>query len=103
MSRHEKIFRQDEANIPLFKNHDEAKAWFKNRYKNSFVLTNFSVINEKKCYFYTLVLDPEVYNDGVKKLESAKTLLGFEFLYSYQSIEIYEDGNIHIVHQPFLP
>jgi hypothetical protein len=43
-------------------------------------------------------LDPKAYNDEQKKLLEDGYVTGFEYFHSHQSIEIFEDVDIHIIH-----
>lgn len=93
------ISREDEAQIPDFSSHDEARDWFKLKYNNSFQLETSQEINGQKLYFYFLILDHEKFFKGQQEM-TEKGFIGdaLEYLGSYQKIEIYEDGSIHIVH-----
>lgn len=94
-----KISRNEEANLPDFSSHQEAREYFKNKYgSNRFLLTETDVIEGRKIYFYYLILNPKAYEDGQKKLLEDGYVLGLEFLHSHQPIEISEDGDIHIIH-----
>ena len=73
------ISREQEAQLPQFKSHDEARAYFKNLYGNKFVMMDSIEDSEGKIYLYDLKLD----ND---------------FPFDKQRIEISEDGYIHIIH-----
>ncbi|MFJ7936894.1 hypothetical protein [Sporosarcina sp. NPDC096371] len=93
-----KISRNDEANLPDFSSHDEARKYFKNQYGDRFVMMSSEMIDEQKVYFYSLLLDPETFHEGQKKLSQGETVNGLALLNSYQSVEIFEDGQIHIIH-----
>lgn len=94
-----KISREEEANLPNFSSHQEAREYFKNKYGSSrFVMTDSDVIDGRDIYFYYLILDPKAYKDGQKKLLEDGYVTGFEYFHSHQSIEIFEDGDIHIIH-----
>ena len=66
------ITREEEHNLPDFTSHDEARAYFKQRYGDKFQLEDSVEINGRKLYFYQLCYT--------------------------QSIQIFEDGEIHIVY-----
>ncbi|WP_205407262.1 hypothetical protein [Sporosarcina sp. PTS2304] len=53
------------------------------------------MIGDEKIYFYHLILDRQYYFDGFKKLKKDRFITdSLEFMNSYQSIEIFEDGRI---------
>lgn len=93
-----KYSREQEAKLPSFKNHGQARMYFKNKYGCDFMMMDSEVIDEMKIYFYIIILNRVEYEKGVKQLTTVGYSEGFDFLNSYQSIEIYEDGNIHMVH-----
>ncbi|KKE78652.1 hypothetical protein DTX80_17775 [Bacilli bacterium] len=93
-----KISRKDEVNLPEFSSHEEARNFFKEKYGESFMLTGTDMIDDRKIYFYSLVLDKKAFNEGQEKLQKGEPVTGFDFINSYQPIEIFEDGNIHIIH-----
>lgn len=66
------ITREDEHNLPDFTSHDQARAYFKKRYGDKFQLEYSIELKGRKLYFYQLCCT--------------------------QSIQIFEDGEIHIVY-----
>ena len=93
-----RISRQAEAELPDFSSHEEARDYFKNTYGEQFVMVSSHVIDETKVYFYALPLNPSVFKDGQEQIQQGEFVLGLEYLESYQSIEIFEDGRVHIIH-----
>lgn len=93
-----KISREDEANLPKFSSHDEARTFFKEKYGERFMLTGSEMIDDRKVYFYSLILDEKIFKDGQEKLQKGEPVTGFDFINSYQPVEIFEDGNIHIIY-----
>ncbi len=99
-----KITREEEAKLPRFRTHREARLWFTIKYGDAFQIEDSFVVGEGDdatiCYRYALVLNREVYEKGLRQL--AQGSMGDagadEFLRSYQSIEIMLDGNVHIIH-----
>ncbi|WP_373896407.1 hypothetical protein [Virgibacillus sp. CBA3643] len=92
------ITREEETRFPTFLNHKSARLWFKEKYGKHFVMVGSEVIDGEKVYFYNLVLDRETYLEGREKLQSGEMVTGFDFINSYQAVEVYENGNIHVVH-----
>ena len=94
-----KISRQAEAEFPDFYNHENARKFFKNKYGDSFVMANSEMIGDEKVYFHHLILDRQQYFDSFKKLKEDSFITdSLEFMNSYQSIEIFEDGRIHVIY-----
>lgn len=92
-----KITRSAEAELPHFSNHEEARDYFKNQYGNRFMMTDSRILDGVKTYFYHLVLDDQAYQDGIKKSQNGERVSDMDFLFSYQSVEITEDGQIHVI------
>lgn len=93
-----KITRQEEAELPEFKSHTEARAWFKEKYGDDFMLTGVEPIGDQKCYFYNLVLDRKEFNRFMEEAQQTIIVSAASFIDSYQPVQIMEDGSIHIVH-----
>ena len=109
-----KITREDEAALPRFRTHREARLWFTIKYGDAFQLEESFAVGEHEgatiCYRYALVLDREVYERGLRQLaqgsmgarsneDTAPENVGAdEFLRSYQSIEVMLDGSVHVIH-----
>lgn len=93
------ISREEEAKLPEFKSHDEARAYLKKEYGDNFQLMNSEDVFGETMYCYKLILNEKVYDEMMNEL--AKN--GFcgmteERMFSSQDIQIFESGNIHIVH-----
>lgn len=93
-----KISRQDEQDLPDFSSHEEAREYFKGLYGKNFMLTESQVIDDEKLYFYILILNSDAYYAGQKQLADEGIVYGLEYMDSLQSVEIWEDGRIHVVH-----
>lgn len=94
-----KISRQAESEIPEFTSHELAREYFKNRYGNHFVMMSSEVIGNQKVYFYSLILNRKVFEDGQKQMIKDGFMFdALDFMNSYQPVEIFEDGRIHIIH-----
>lgn len=94
------ISREEEVKIPEFNNHDEARQWFKAKYGDNFVLTDSEQIDDRKCYFYFLILDKAAFEAGQKELLENGYMVANakQYMFSHQPIQIFDDGSIHIVH-----
>lgn len=94
-----KISRQAEAEIPEFDSHENARKYFKNKYGNHFVMMSSEMIDDEKIYFYSLILDRKIFEEGQKQMSKDGFMAdALDYMNSYQSIEIFEDGRIHIIH-----
>lgn len=93
------ISREEEAELPRFNSHLEAREFFKNKYGSRFQLNDSLELLEGKVYIYNLITDKEKYMKSITDMESgigAKAVM--EYHMSHQTIEISEDGSIHILH-----
>lgn len=93
-----KISRKAEAELPNFSSHEQARNYFKSTYGEHFVMMSSEIINDKKVYFYGLLLNPETFYDGQKKVSQGEPVIGLAMMNSYEPVEIFEDGRIHIIH-----
>lgn len=92
------ISRQEESLLPSFSSHEEARNYFTNLYGTDFILESADYIGDQICYFYALIINRGEYERGQELLMSGTSVSGFDFLYSYQSIQIMDNGSVHIVH-----
>lgn len=97
--KEKKISREEENEMPSFASHDEARAYFKERFGDDFQMTDSREFDGEKIYFYNLILNKDYYisylTNAEVRTEPNSNLL---FMFSYQTVEISENGNIHIVH-----
>ena len=93
------ISREEEAKLPKFNSHAEARMYFKDKYGADFMITNSEVIDGEKIYFYKLILDREAYCDMMAHLEvNGYVPANEKYLFSSQDIQIHENGFVHIIH-----
>lgn len=98
------ITREDEAKLPNFNSHRDARVFFEARYCDAFQIEDSFIVGEGDdatiCYRYVLILNREAYEKGLRQL--AQGSMGdagaSEFLSSYQPIEIMLDGNVRVIH-----
>lgn len=105
-----KISREDEARLPTFSSHAEARKHFVGKYGDNFAAVDSFLINDERiCYEYHLVLDRDAYTKGMRALykstrgstdssTSSDIASADQLLHSYQKIEIMDDGSVHILH-----
>jgi hypothetical protein len=92
-----RLSRKFEENLPDFSSHDEARKYFKEQYGDNFMLTNSEIIDGEKIYFYYLVVHRENFDRFMRELNEKGSTTGDEGSLSYHNVEIWENGNIHIV------
>lgn len=84
--------------IPQFNSHDEAKAYFEKNYGDS----NFQLVekivdqSEGTFYLYKLILDPEVYKNGLEVIKQKGYFNDQAFIQSTQRVKIMENGVVEI-------
>ena len=93
------ISREEEYQLPRFKSHDEARKYFKDKYGDSFQLMDSDDSSGEKIYFYKLILNKKVYMEMIEEMNrNGFASMSEERMFSSQDIQIFENGNIHIVH-----
>ncbi|MGG3737232.1 hypothetical protein [Aeribacillus pallidus] len=92
-----RITREFVSTIPEFKSHLEARQWFKNQFGDNFFMTDSQMIDGEKIYFYHLVVDRKIYERGMKELQEKSFYTGMDLPMSYHSVEITENGSVHVV------
>ncbi|TWT09226.1 hypothetical protein [Planomicrobium sp. CPCC 101079] len=97
MAESKRISREEQAELPLFKRHEEARDFFEEKYGEKFVFEESFDTGDGICFFYRLITNEEAYIKGAADLNSNGSV-GMEFMKSYQPIRIMEDGSVHIVH-----
>lgn len=93
-----KAISREEAALPSFNSHVEARNWFKEKYGKDFMMVGSELISEEIIYFYHLVLNRDVYDREMEKLRRGEPSIGDDLMNSYQIVEVFENGAIHIVH-----
>jgi hypothetical protein len=89
------ISRED---IPQFNSHDEARAYFEQKYGTS----NFELVeevtdrNEGKFYLYKLILDAEAYKKGMQEIKEKGYCSNEAFIKSTQRIKIMANGEVFL-------
>lgn len=94
------ISREEEAKLPQFKSHLEARKYFKDKYgDNNFQMMDSYMVGKEKFYNYDLILDRKVYFDKMKEIQEKGIVeITKEKLFCSQCIQISENGFVHIVH-----
>lgn len=91
----QKITKDEENILPVFNSHQDALIHFKNKYGDDFMLKSSGEKNGEKINIYVLILDREAFESGQKKLARFE-MVPPDFINSFQSIEIKENGDFHI-------
>lgn len=95
------ISRQDESSFPEFNSHEEAAAFFKEKFGMDFVYEATENVGDGVCYFYAVIVDHAAYYKSRKLLSKGKPVtgeLGMQFINSYQPVQIMDNGSVHIVY-----
>lgn len=93
-----KMTREFESNLPAFNSKSEAEAYFKGIYSDNMKLVGIEEIDNQNCYFFDVIYDHDLYNKFMENLtKHPGGTVSEEELFSYQRVEIFEDGNVHIV------
>lgn len=93
-----RLSRKFEEQLPEFQSHDEARTYFKNDFGSNFQLNNSEEIDEEKVYFYYLIVHKENFYKFQKEMRKNGYSSGTEGMMSYHSVEIWDDGRVHIVY-----
>lgn len=91
-----KITPDEESKLPIFGSHEEAKEYFTTQYADAFVHKKTSELGGVAIYKYILIVDKEAYKTGQEKLARFEMMNGPDFMNSFQSIQITEDGEVEI-------
>ena len=96
------ITREEEAKLPRFRSHREAKMYFSIKYGDAFEINEGFAVGEGDnatiCHRCNLILNREIYDRGMRELTQGSMADAGDFLASYQSIEIMLDGSVHVIH-----
>lgn len=92
------ISREEEASFPDFDSFQDAWDFFSQKYGKDIVLESVDYIGDEKCYFCALIVDGETYWEMNRLFEKGEPVIGMEFLNCRQPIQIFEGGNVHVVH-----
>ncbi|MEC3195663.1 hypothetical protein P9Z84_23635 [Bacillus cereus] len=99
------ISGEEEAEIPNFKSHEEARNYFKEKYGDAFQLSEPFRIDGEQVYSYMYIVDKKKFNEMQNYMEKHNTRLidagnpeTEGFMEFYQSILIFEDGRLSITH-----
>ncbi|ONG64612.1 hypothetical protein BKK44_26305 [Bacillus cereus] len=88
-------------NLPVFKNHKDAYAFFEENFKN-FRFAGGELLKGQYCRYYDIVYDMNAYGEflemKVKALENKEISNGksLDDVNIYQRVQIYENGNVYI-------
>lgn len=93
----QKITRGEEAKLPAFDSHEEARVYFKEQYGDDFMVGSETIMGEK-CFFYYVLLDKVAFEEGTRKIQAGIHDASLEYLESHQPVQIMESGSVHIVH-----
>ncbi|MCZ1269259.1 MULTISPECIES: hypothetical protein [Paenibacillus] len=92
------LSRKFEADLPLFKSHEEARTFFKGLFGDQFMLQGSEGIGADKIYFYTIIHNRLAWEKGITELTESGSTSGIEFAMSSQDVQLNSDGRLHIVY-----
>lgn len=95
------ISRQDESSFPEFNSHEEAAAFFKEKFGSDFIYKTSEPIGGMYCHFYVVMVDYEAYKRGNSLLSKGQPVtgeLGMKYIQSHQPVQIMDNGSVHIVY-----
>ncbi|MNT30297.1 hypothetical protein D3C72_1660850 [compost metagenome] len=96
--KHRRLSRKFESELPQFSSHIEASEWFSDLFNKSFVLGSVFSVGEQKCWDYQLIHNRKEWEAGREMLiTQGHSSDAMDYLWSYQNIQIFDDGNVHIV------
>ncbi|NRD79677.1 hypothetical protein HPT25_20150 [Bacillus sp. BRMEA1] len=93
-------FTPEHERIPDFRNHEEAREWFKELFDDRFLLRMSDMKDDKKIFYYHIVKDPEVYQhymESFSRPAEFHEITNMHVFESYSTIEISEDGDVHFI------
>lgn len=83
--------------MPDFENHEQAKNWFLNEFKDRFSSVNHDIVNGKKVFYYHIIKDHQVYNEYMNSFEKPDhEITNLDTFSSYSTVEITEDGDVSL-------
>ncbi|RKQ31347.1 hypothetical protein [Oceanobacillus halophilus] len=84
--------------MPDFKNHEDARQWFKEQFHDDFLIRSSDVVNGEKIYFYHIIKNPELYQQYMESFAKPvkHEITNMETFESYSTVEISEDGDVKV-------
>ena len=81
-----------------FRNHEEARSWFKSLFQERFLFRTYDKIDGKMLYYYHIVKNPETYQQYMQSLASEvkQENTNMETFESYSTVEINEEGEVSL-------
>ena len=92
------ISREEEACFPAFGSFQAAWDFLSEKFGQDIVMETVDFVGGEKCYFAALITDWESYQEMTRLLEVGKSVVGMKYLMCRQPIQIFENGQVHIVH-----
>ena len=93
------ISREAEHDLPSFDSYETARDYFKERFGEVFIWMDTELVNGQTVHFHALLLNQKAFKEGQEQLADRGQIVdALTFLNSYQPIELFEDGRVHIIH-----
>lgn len=87
-----------EDEMPDFKNHEQAKQWFKTIFHNDFIIRSSDTLCGKKTYLYHIVKDLKLYQQYMRSFANPirSEITNVKAFESYSTVEITDNGHVRI-------
>ncbi len=92
------ISRQEEAGWPEFDSFQDAWDFLGGVFGEDLVLETVDIVNGEKCYFCALITDRDAYDEMNRLFEKGEPAVGMRYMACRQPIQIFENGQVHVVH-----
>lgn len=92
------LSRKFDHSLPGFGSHHEARDWFRDLFGDKFMLTESFKVEEQICWSYVIIHNQEEWDKGMKSLQETGFASGMDFVMATQDVQIFDDGDVHIVH-----
>lgn len=96
--KYKRFTREFESDIQEFESRKEVEDWFSDLFGEDFILQDVFSVGDKRCWNYTVIHDRDEWTKGQEILKQQGYLSGGDYMWSYQIVQVFEDGSIHIVY-----
>lgn len=93
-----KAINKKSEKLSFFNGHTEAEEWFRDKFRDQFIMKGSGEVNGEIIYFYHIVTDREYYINGIKEIIENDIVNGFKLPSNYHIVGILEDGRVHIIY-----
>lgn len=93
---HKRLKREFESDIQEFRSLEEVQRWFTEMFGEDFILESVFPVGNLECWNYLVIHNKIEWTKGQALLKQGRPA-GEDYLWSYQSIQVFANGDIHIV------